>query len=193
MGTAARSSCTGFPVASPELPPVPLEVLPSVDVAAASPVVVLADVSGPDVLAEPPLVVTVAVVSTLELEPPLLVLVVVAAELVPLVDEALDAELFDACPLPLEPMVSLAWSPDELPPPLQAQAQARATTHANGLCRTQLMRVNLAPRRARRKQLLSSCALSTFCLRVEKIVTTVANDAVFVGERAALKFYWSVR
>lgn len=155
------------------MPPVPLEVLPSVEVPAAPLVPALVDVFALDVFAVLPLVVTVtglAALPPLEFWPSLLV--VVAAELVPPADEPSDVELLDICPLPLELAASVACSPDGLPPALQAHAR----THANGLCRTQLMRVNFAPHLARSKQAFISNALSTFCPRTEKIVTTVVRQ-----------------
>src|SRR6187402_561355 len=92
-----------------------------------------------DVLAGLPLAVTVTALSPVELEPS--PLVVVATELAPPADESSDVELLETCPLLFELVVSVACSPEGLPPALQAHAR----THANGLCRTQLMRVNLAP------------------------------------------------
>lgn len=128
-----------------------MEALLSVEVSGAPLVTVLVDVSALEVLTALLLVVTVAALTLLPpLELWLSLLVVLVAELVPPADAASDAELLDTCPLPFALAVSGACSPEELPPPPQAHTR----THANGLCRTQLMHVNFAPHLARRKQAL---------------------------------------
>ena len=131
-----------------------MEALPSVETAP-----VLVDVSALDVLTLLSLVVSVTALPPLESElSPLVEVATVAAELVPPADESSDVALVETCPLPFELAVSVACSPDGLPPPPHALAQTHALTHArthaNGLCRTQLMRVNFAPHLARRKQAL---------------------------------------
>lgn len=142
-----------------------MEALASVEVAAPPPLAVLVDVSVLEVLTEPVLAVTVvvlpptapspALVLPLAFCPPVLVLVADATELAPPADASLD-EVLDTCPLPIELAVSVACLPEEPPSALQAHAK----THANGLCRTQLMRVNLAPRSPRCKLALIVRALA---------------------------------
>lgn len=164
-------------------------MLPSVEVAGALPLAVLvevSDVSALDVLAGLPLVVTVAAPPPLELWPLLLVVVVTAAaELVPPAEESSDVEPLDVCPLPFELAVSVACSPDGLPPALQAHAR----THANGLCRTQLMRVNFAPHRARRKQALIERAEHILSSGRENRDHCGPITPGFAGRCVLLKFY----
>lgn len=173
-----------------------MEVLPSVEVVGAPPVAVLvevSDVSTLDVLTGPSLVVTVAALPPLELGPSLPVVAAaepapeLAAELMPPADAALDVELLDVCPLPFELVVSVACSPDGLPPALQAHAR----THANGLLRSQLMRVNFAPHRARRKQALIEHTAHSV-VDTENRDHSGPNPPCSQEERVRLKFYWSV-
>jgi len=122
-------------------------MLPSVEVSGEPPVAVPVDVSALAVPTELPLALTVTALPPLELWPSLLV--VIAPELLPPAEAFSEVELLDTCPPPFELAVSVVCSPGGLPP-----LQAHARTHANGLYRTQLMRVNLSLHFARRKQAL---------------------------------------
>lgn len=182
-----------MPLGPAELPPVPPEVLLSVVVLEAPPesvlvvVSVLVDAAVLDVPAAlpPDALVALVVVLPFELWPPLPV--AVAMELLPPADEASDEELLDIGALPFELVLSVVCSSDGLPPALQAHTR----THAIGLCRTQLMRVNVAPQRTHRKQALIE--------RAEHILSPSRENREHCGrgrcvrlERLALKFFWSV-